>query len=88
MIIFGISTQTHIQEEVPDALRGRVMAVYSLVFNGLFSVGGLEIGALAERTDARLAVSINALFCLVITCGLLAWSVSAHRKLARAKAAN
>ena len=88
MIIFGISTQTHIQEDVPDALRGRVMAVYSLVFNGLFSVGGLEIGALAERTNARLAVGINAVICLAVTLGLLAWSVSAHRKLAREKAVN
>lgn len=80
MILFGISSQTKIQEEVPDALRGRVMAVYSLVFNGLFSVGGLEIGYLAGRLKPMGAVHLNAAVCLVLTIAILAWSlVDKHR---------
>ena len=74
MIVFGISSQIKVQEEVPDELRGRVMAVYSLVFNGLFSVGGLEIGYLAEHLHAPLAVRLNAVLALVLTGLLLAWS--------------
>ena len=76
MIIFGISSQVKIQEEVPDELRGRVMAVYSLVFNGLFSIGGLEMGFLAEHLHPQGAVRINAVLCLLITGALLAWSMA------------
>ena len=79
MILFGISSQTKIQEDVPDALRGRVMAVYSLVFNGLFSVGGLEIGDLSERFGPREAITLNALLGFAITAALYAWSL-AERK--------
>ena len=75
MIVFGISSQIKVQEEVPDDLRGRVMAVYSLVFNGLFSIGGLEIGFLAEHIHAFGAVRLNAGLCLLVTLALLAWSV-------------
>ncbi len=74
MIVFGISSQIKVQEEVPDELRGRVMAVYSLVFNGLFSIGGLEIGTLAEHLHAPVAVRLNAVIAFVITGALLAWS--------------
>ena len=81
MILFGISSQVKVQEEVPDELRGRVMAVYSLVFNGLFSVGGLEIGFLAEHLHAPLAVRLNALLALAVTGALYAWSVLDKPKL-------
>ncbi len=80
MIIFNISAQTKVQEDVPDALRGRVMAVYSLVFNGLFSIGGLEIGGLAERVSPRAAIGVNALLCLMVTVALYTWSVIERRK--------
>ena len=79
MIVFGISSQVKVQEEVPDALRGRVMAVYSLVFNGLFSVGGLEIGFLAEHLHAPGAVRLNAVLGLLVTGGLFLWSLLDRR---------
>ncbi|HLJ56824.1 MAG TPA: MFS transporter [Chthonomonadaceae bacterium] len=81
MIVFGMASQTLVQEEVPDELRGRVMAVYSLVFQGLFPVGGLEMGFLANRFGAFAAIRINAIVCLVITLLIYAWSVSARRRL-------
>ena len=80
MILFGISAQTKVQEDVPDALRGRVMAVYSLVFNGLFSVGGLEIGGLSERLGPRAAVSLNAVLAILTTGGLYAWGVAERKR--------
>lgn len=79
MIVFAISSNTKVQEEAPDALRGRVMAVYSLVFNGLFPVGGLEIGFLAEHLTANHAVQINASLCLIVTLALLGWSLAETR---------
>jgi len=74
MIVFAITAQTRVQEDVPDDLRGRVMAVYSLVFQGLMPIGGLEIGFLAGRLGGQEAIRINALCCLVITLSLFTWS--------------
>jgi MFS family permease len=74
MIAFAISANTQVQEEVPDALRGRVMAIYSLVTAALVPLGGLEIGGLAERLGAVSAVRINAVLCLLVTVTLWAWS--------------
>ncbi len=91
MIVFGMSAQIRIQEEVPDALRGRVLAVYSLVFQGLMPVGGIEMGFLAEhlkndsllwlpRAGAQIAIALNAGCCLLVAIGLYAWSLSDLRK--------
>lgn len=41
-------TNTLIQATVPDALRGRVMSVFSLLLMGLSPMGGMAAGALAE----------------------------------------
>jgi MFS family permease len=40
-----------IQTEVSDALRGRVMSVYTMVFFGFMPLGALMMGSLAERTS-------------------------------------
>lgn len=74
MIVFGISSNTKVQEDVPDSLRGRVMAVYSLVFQGLMPIGGLEIGFLASKYGANTAVRINAIAFLVATLLIYSWS--------------
>ncbi|HLK58678.1 MAG TPA: MFS transporter [Chthonomonadaceae bacterium] len=75
MIAFGMSANTKVQEEVPDVLRGRVMAVYSLVFQGLMPVGGLEVGFLAKHLSTNHAIEINAALCLVLTLSLYIWSL-------------
>jgi MFS family permease len=91
MIVFGMSAQIRIQEEVPDVLRGRVLAVYSLVFQGLMPVGGIEMGFLAEHlrneplawlpnAGAQIAIALNAALCLTIAIGLYVWSVADRRK--------
>lgn len=79
MITFGVNSNTTVQEEVPDSLRGRVMAVYSLVFGGLMPVGGLVIGFLAHRFNASVAVQLNSALFLLITTGVLTWSLSEFR---------
>ncbi len=70
MIIFGISSNTKVQTEAPDDLRGRIMAVYSLVFNGLMPAGSLIIGFLAQKFEIHQAVRIHAAIfgaCLIAT---------------------
>ncbi len=54
-----------LQSQVEDALRGRVSAVYSLVFFGVMPIGSLLIGWLAEWTNEPVAIIVSA-------CGALA----------------
>lgn len=55
------SSNTLIQVMVPDELRGRTMAVYSMMFMGMAPVGALLGGALSDRLGAPLTVSIGGL---------------------------
>ena len=53
------SSNTLIQAMVPDALRGRVMAVYSMMFMGMAPFGALFAGWLAERIGAPRTVALG-----------------------------
>jgi MFS family permease len=55
------SSNTLIQVMVPDALRGRVMAVYSMMFMGMAPLGSLMGGALADRLGAPWTVALGGL---------------------------
>ena len=55
------SSNTLIQVMVPDALRGRAMAVYSMMFMGMAPIGALLGGALSDRLGAPLTVAIGGL---------------------------
>ena len=54
-------SNTLIQVMVPDAMRGRAMAVYSMMFMGLAPIGALLGGALSDRVGAPLTVAIGGL---------------------------
>jgi MFS family permease len=54
-------SNTLIQVMVPDELRGRVMAVYSMMFMGLAPIGALIGGALSDRLGASLTVAMGGL---------------------------
>jgi predicted MFS family arabinose efflux permease len=60
-----------VQGLVPDALRGRVMAVYSLTFFGTMPLGALWAGALAELAGAPTAMISGALVGLAVAA--LVW---------------
>ena len=49
---------THLQQAVPDHLRGRVMSLYALCWN-LLPLGGLLGAVLAAAVDARFAVLVG-----------------------------
>ena len=49
---------------VPDELRGRVMAVYSMMFMGMAPFGALMGGALADRLGAPLTVAMGGVACM------------------------
>jgi MFS family permease len=48
-IVFQASCNTLLQLSAPDALRGRIMSLYTLVFAGVNPFGSLAVGWMAER---------------------------------------
>jgi MFS family permease len=65
MIIQISTSNTLIQAMVPDALRGRVMAVYSMMFLGMAPLGALVAGWLAERVGAADTVALGGAGCIL-----------------------
>ena len=59
MMLQMSSSNTLIQVMVPDELRGRVMAVYSMMFMGMAPIGALLGGVLADRLGAQVTVGIG-----------------------------
>ena len=58
IVSFGIAStlgvaSTMVQESVPDALRGRVMSLYSLAFTGVAPFAALAIARLADLIGMR-----------------------------------
>lgn len=49
---------------VPDRLRGRVLAVHSMMFMGMAPFGALLAGALAQRLGAPATVAIGGAVCI------------------------
>jgi MFS family permease len=60
MMLEMSSSNTLIQAMVPDQLRGRVMAVYSMMFMGMAPFGALLAGAAADHLGAPVTVAIGA----------------------------
>jgi MFS family permease len=65
MMVEMAASNTLIQAMVPDALRGRVMAVYSMMFMGMAPFGALLAGWMAGRVGAPAAVAAGGLVCIV-----------------------
>jgi MFS family permease len=65
MIIQIASSNTLVQAMAPDALRGRVMAVYSMMFMGMAPIGALAAGWMAERVGAADTVALGGAGCIV-----------------------
>jgi len=59
------SSNTLIQAMVLDQFRGRVMAVYSMMFMGMSPIGALIAGLLANSLGAPLAIAAGAVICVV-----------------------
>ena len=65
MMVEMASSNTLIQAMVPNELRGRVMAVYSMMFMGMAPFGSLFAGWIAERFSAPETVAFGGIVCLV-----------------------
>jgi MFS family permease len=56
-LIFGLAATT-VQQMTPDAIRGRVMSVWSLMFSGVMPVAAIAAGVAVEATSIRLVYGV------------------------------
>lgn len=80
MMLFLAVSNSLLQAESPEELRGRVLSVRTLVFMGLAPVGALLAGTLAQYYGVRLAILIGAGVFLVIS-SVISLASSALRSL-------
>jgi MFS family permease len=74
-VAIGATSNTIIQLAVPDALRGRVMSVYTTVFAGATPIGSLLMGGLAGRIGVTATMALAGVVTVVFT-GLAAfWGI-------------
>ncbi|HET7676561.1 MAG TPA: MFS transporter [Candidatus Limnocylindrales bacterium] len=64
VIALAATTNTLIQLNVPDVLRGRVMSVYTTVFAGSTPIGGVFAGSVAAAAGVPLALGLGGLLAL------------------------
>ncbi len=64
-LIQNALTNTLLHVIVPDELRGRLMSIYSIVFQGATKAGGVQGGFVENFTGAPFSVAIGAIFSLV-----------------------
>ncbi|MHB1294116.1 MAG: MFS transporter [Anaerolineae bacterium] len=74
------TANTLVQALCPDELRGRVMAIYTLLFFGTAPFAALQAGALAEAFTPGIAVAIGAL--VTLACGVGVWLFAPHLRTA------
>lgn len=65
MMLQMSSSNTLVQAMVPDALRGRVMAVYSMMFMGMAPIGALLAGSAATYFGAPMTVALGGAACII-----------------------
>jgi MFS family permease len=80
-MIQNATANTLIQTTVPDELRGRVMSVYMMVFNGFFPLGSLLAGFIAQQFGTPSGSAFGAAIALAYGLWLL-WRAPFVRKLA------
>jgi MFS family permease len=77
-IVFTSSVNSTVQVTVPDAMRGRMMSLYVLVFVGVTPLGAFVTGWLAEHFGVAAACAAGGAAGLV---AVLALAVTAQRRL-------
>jgi MFS family permease len=68
-VTFAAGVNSSLQIAVEPHMRGRVMALYSVVFLGSTPIGAPLVGWLAEATDPRIGLLAGALAALLAAAG-------------------
>ena len=76
MLLIGFSmvteldaSNTIVQRIVPDELRGRVMAIWTMMLSGLAPFGSLLVGMLAQHFTARRTFAAGGMACIMAAMG-------------------
>lgn len=78
VIAMAATTNTLIQLTTPDALRGRVMSVYTTTFAGSVPIGGLFAGGMAATAGVPAALALGGALALV-TVAYAIWRMPGGR---------
>jgi MFS family permease len=81
--VSAITTNTLLQTEAPEHLRGRVIGFYSFIVVGLAPFGSLQAGWLSQHLGVRSEAAIGGILCL----GTALWLWERARPWALAHAA-
>ncbi len=74
MMLFFATANTVVQSSAADAMRGRVMGIWALVFGGMTPVGSLEAGVLAQHLGVPRTIAFGALTCAA-AAGVTLWHI-------------
>ena len=69
------SANAFIQTTTPAQVRGRVMALYSVVLMGTTPLGSPLIGWVGEQVGPRWAIGVGAVASILVAAGAVMWSV-------------
>jgi MFS family permease len=73
-VLFYSSSQTIIQDVLPDQLRGRVMAIWLIAYSGSVPLGSLWTGQVANSHGVTFAMTVSSGLCVVVALvGVAAW---------------
>jgi MFS family permease len=72
-IVFMASCNTTVQIASPDALRGRIMSLYTLVFAGVAPFGSLFYGSVIQLLGVSTGFLVGGVLALASVLGLSAW---------------
>ncbi len=77
-VTFAAAINSTIQLAASPEMRGRVMALYSVVFLGSTPIGGPLVGFISESADPRLALALASFSGLIAAVG--AWWISGRNR--------
>ncbi|MDD3719448.1 MAG: MFS transporter [Actinomycetota bacterium] len=72
-LMLSAAVNTVLQARVERNMRGRIMSMYILVFQGLMPVGGIVMGTLADRYSAPSVLLAGGLVCAAMSVALIAF---------------
>src|SRR5256712_12007367 len=72
-IVLMASCNTSMQLGAPDALRGRVMSLYTWVTGGVFPIGAFLVGSISQAWGVSVAFLWNGTLGLLALAGLMLW---------------
>jgi len=79
-ILFMAGSNSTVQLTVPDELRGRVMALHTLMFAGITPFGAFLMGSVAEAAGVKAALLVSGGGGLISILALLAWWTARIRR--------